>query len=75
MFPTNVWGTKSLFVDATNMIVHEILKLYKYNCDVAYLLSGDSLPMYKNFKKYCEYNLRTTFKTLYNINDCELSIK
>ena len=65
-----LWGTKSL-VDATNILYRDAF--YKYNCDVAYLLSGDSLPMYKNFKKYCEYNLRTTFKTLYNINDCELS--
>lgn len=54
------WGDRSL-VDATNIMYREAF--YVHSCEVAYLLSGDTLPMYNNFKRFIKFNSKTTFKT------------
>lgn len=53
------WGSVSL-VEATNVLYREAF--YVHDCDIAYLLSGDMLPMYNNFKTFVESNNLTTFK-------------
>lgn len=52
------WGDISLIHSTFNLFEKAFRE---HNCDFAYLLSGDTLPIKKNFKGFVESNQKTTF--------------